>query len=38
MKDLFAHHFLIVIRGLCTEKGVRLLEKAMESSEHAQSL
>ena len=38
MKDLFAHHFLIVIRGFCTEKGVRLLEKAMVSSEYAQSL
>ena len=33
MKDLFDNHFLIVIRGFCTERGLALLDKAMEGSE-----
>ncbi len=33
MKDLFDHHFLIVIRGFCTARGLALLDKAMEGSE-----
>ena len=33
MKDLFDHHFFIVIRGFCTARGLALLDKAMEGSE-----
>ncbi len=30
MQELFAHHFtVIMIRGICTDRGVKLLDKAI---------